>query len=453
MSQGTSLSAESLTQSLYDQFKTFPEHRDPLRVEIPMEDALMSGFAVFSLKIPSLLGFEKWIKENADSSNLKSLYQVSRVPSDTQMRSILDEVSPYNFRKVFGALFMRAQRAKCLERFAFLDGKYLLAVDGSGYFSSEEVRCESCIEKYFEKTGKTSYSHQMLCGSIVHPESKTVIPLCPEPICKQDKKTNDGEKAAMKRFIEKFRQDHPRLPVILIADALHSDSKFIKNLKYFDMDFILSVKPGNNESLFGYVSHWEGLNKLQTYIFEEEFGIKVKKKRIHEFRYANNILLNQQDVNLTVNFIDYWETTQWVDQWGELQETKIHFSWVTSFIVTDENIMQLMRGGRCRWKIENETFNTLKNQGYEFEHNFGHGYKNLSTNFAFLMMLAFLVDQLQEMACKVFQKALKECHDQRKRLWECFKGTYLRTPTIESWEDFWSMVIEPKKWRMVKDTS
>jgi hypothetical protein len=418
-----------------------------------MEDALMSGYAVFSLKFPSLLEFEEQLREATEKSNLKSLYQVSRIPSDTQMRSILDEVNPYNFRKVFTSLFMKAQRAKCLERFAFLDGKCLLTVDGSGYFNSEEVRCDCCIEKYFEKTDKTFYSHQMLCGSIVHPESKTVIALCPEPICKQDKKTNDGEKAAMKRFIEKFRQDHPRLPVILITDALHSDSKFIKNLKYFDIDYILSVKPGNNESLFGYVSQWEGLNSLSTYVYEEEIGIKIKKKRVHEFRYANNILLNQQDVNLTVNFIDYWETTQWVDQWGELQEMKIHFSWITNLPVNNNNIMQLMRGGRCRWKIENETFNTLKNQGYEFEHNFGHGYKNLSTNFAFLMMLAFLIDQLQEMGCKVFQKALQIAHDKRSRLWDYLRATYLRTPTVESWEDFWSMIIEPKRWKMVKDTS
>ena len=60
-----------------------------------------------------------------------------------------------------------------------------------------------------------------------------------------------------------------------------------------------------------------------------------------------------------------------------------------------------MCAGRARWKIENETFNTLKNQGYCFEHNFGHGEKNLSTVFAFLMMLAFLIDQIQQRCCKL----------------------------------------------------
>ena len=66
-----------------------------------------------------------------------------------------------------------------------------------------------------------------------------------------------------------------------------------------------------------------------------------------------------------------------------------------------------MQGGRTRWHIENDTFNTLKNQGYQFDHNFGHGKQNLSVVLAFLMFTAFLIDQIQEFACKHFQAALK----------------------------------------------
>ena len=68
----------------------------------------------------------------------------------------------------------------------------------------------------------------------------------------------------------------------------------------------------------------------------------------------------------------------------------------------------MVRGGRARWKIENETFNTLKNQGYQFGHNFGHGKQNLSTIFVMLMMLAFLVDQTQELCCPLFQAVRQE---------------------------------------------
>ena len=76
----------------------------------------------------------------------------------------------------------------------------------------------------------------------------------------------------------------------------------------------------------------------------------------------------------------------------------------------------VMRGGRARWKIENETFNTLKNQGYHFEHNFGHGRKQLCSVLTLLMMLAFLVDQVQALCDIFFQKARKG--DDLYSLWE-----------------------------------
>ena len=82
-----------------------------------------------------------------------------------------------------------------------------------------------------------------------------------------------------------------------------------------------------------------------------------------------------------------------------------------------------MRGGRARWKIENETFNTLKNQGYNFEHNYGHGEQNLSVVFAMLMMLAFLVDQTQQLCCALFQAVWAKLGSKRL-LWERMRALF-----------------------------
>src|SRR5262245_24200917 len=79
------------------------------------------------------------------------------------------------------------------------------------------------------------------------------------------------------------------------------------------------------------------------------------------------------------------------------------FRWVTDVRVSTRNVYALRRGGRARWKIANETFNTLKNQGYHFEHNYGHGEQNLSVVVATLMRLAFLVDQTQQLCCALFR--------------------------------------------------
>ena len=80
-------------------------------------------------------------------------------------------------------------------------------------------------------------------------------------------------------------------------------------------------------------------------------------------------------------------------------------------------------GGRARWKIENETFNTLKNQGYHFEHNYGHGEQHLSVVFAMLMMLAFLVDQTQQLCCALFQAVWAKLGSKRL-LWERMRALF-----------------------------
>lgn len=436
---------------LHDQFKKAPDHRNPLMIEIPMQDMLMSAFAVFSLKLASLLKLDRLRKDGAEK--LIGLYRIGRVPSDTQMRSVLDEVGHWHLRNCFKKLFSKFQRANLLKQFEFYNRHYLLSVDGSGYFYSDEVHCESCLTKK-DRNGKVSYYHQMLAASIVHPEKATVIPFCPEPIQRQPGETqNDSERSAMDRFVNDFRREHPYLKVILVADALHATSPFVRLLKLNKMSFILSVKPGSHEKLFEGLNKFENLNSSEIFFKEEEIGEKIKKKRIHEFRFKNRVLLNHADLSFGVNFLEYWETTQWVDGKGRLKEKKVHFSWVTDQELTRDNVMQIMRGGRARWKIENETFNTLKNQGYEFEHNFGHGYKHLTNVFAFMMMLAFMFDQLQEIGCKVFQKALKENHSCRSYLWEALQSLYRWAPELQSWSQFIEYVAYKEKWIAKFNTS
>src|SRR5208337_2473210 len=121
------------------------------------------------------------------------------------------------------------------------------------------------------------------------------------------------------------------------------------------------------------------------------------KEMDRSLRFCNGVPLNESNPDELVNVLEYWE----IHPDGKVQ----HFSWITDFLLIPENVWDIMRGGRARWKIENETFNTLKNQGYHLEHNYGHGEQNLSVVLALLMMLAFLVDQVQQLCCPLFQAA------------------------------------------------
>jgi hypothetical protein len=398
------LSADALFRLVRSSFANITDARGE-EVEIPLTDALMSAFAMFSLKLPSLLAFDKQRIEG----NLETIYGIPRAPCDTRMRERLDPVSPESLRPSFTSVFRQLQRGKALEDMVFLDGHYLVALDGTGSFSSPTIHCASCLQKV-HRNGSITYYHQMLGAALIHPDFREVIPLMPEPIIKQDgTEKNDCERNAAKRFIAKLRQDHPHLKFIITEDSLSSNAPHIETLHDHGCHYILGVKEGDHAYLFKQVQAAEEAGRVTSYDrHDRAAGV------VHRFRFVNDMPLNESRSDVRVNFIEYWEVSP-----DKVQ----HFSWVTDFRVNKANVYKLMRGGRARWKIENETFNTLKNQGYNFDHNYGHGEQNLSVVLAVLMMLAFLVDQTQQLCCALF-RAVWEKLGSKRLLWERMRALF-----------------------------
>ena len=307
-----------------------------------------------------------------------------------------------------------------------MNEKYLLSIDGTGFFSSSNIRCENCCKKV-HRSGESTYYHQMVSGVIVHPEKKPVLPVASEPISKQDGQSkNDCERNASARLLKRFRREHPHLGVIVIEDGLSSNAPHIRLLEELNMDYILICKQADHKFLFNFIEGSEKLNAVGHFNIEQE-GID------HNFRYMNQVSLNDSNPDCLVNFIEYKETKK-----GKTRT----WTWVTNIELSEDNLMEIMKGGRARWKIENETFNTLKNLGYNFEHNFGHGHKNLSNNLAILMMVVFLIDQLELLACKLFQAA-KEKTERLSYLWRIMRY-YFDFHIIESWEIFYKAIAVGK---------
>ena len=397
------LSFDPLIRTIHLRAKQLPETRDGAGCSYSVADAVMSAIALFALKDSSLLAFQ----ERCNDVNMKRLFRIQQVPSDTQMREILDPLEPDSLRPLFNDVLRQLQRGKAFESYAFLDGYCLLSMDGSGYYSSKRVHCDSCLQKTNSKTAEITYHHQMLGAAVVHPDHKQVIPLAPEPIIKQDgDNKNDCERNASKRLLQKIRDEHPHWKLIVVEDGLASKAPHFRQLKRLNMRFLLGAKPDDHEHLFEEVSKAETKGRVTTPRWTDD----TKEEVECEIRFAHHLPLNKSNADLLVNFLQYTEYTS--D--GSILK---RFSWVTDLTITSDNARHLVRGGRTRWKIENETFNTLKNQGYQFGHNFGHGKQNLSTIFVMLMMLAFLVDQTQELCCPLFQ-AVRKKRGSRRSLWD-----------------------------------
>ena len=418
-----SLSIENLLKLIRGEMGKIPEHRvGPLDYSLPV--ALMSALAVFSLKYPSLLQFDKNKDKRRIKYNLRTLYGIPRAPCDTTLREILDDVSPEYLRPAFAKIIQTCQTEGVLDEYQFL-GAHLLSVDATGHFGSGTVSCPHCGEKH-HRNGKTEYYHQLLGAAIVHPEKAQVFPLFPESIRKQDGATkNDCESNAAKRLLPAIQLALPGMKFIVLQDAIGADGPNIRMITSLGYSYLITVTAADQVSLYNEVQL--RLGRGQSIEFEEvnEDGIT------RSYRVVNGVPLNKSNPDVLVNLMDYWEVKN--------GEPIYNHQWITDITLTPENVNAVMRAGRARWKVENETFNTLKNLGYNLEHNYGHGKNFLSTVFATLMLLAFLVDQVQEHTCLLFKAARNRFYS-RMALWEEMRGLF-RTFFIKRWEDFWLGII------------
>lgn len=408
----------------------FHKIKDPLlgKTRYTLVDCLLSGLALFGMKYPSLLKFDEdtHAQEGRIRHNLKKLYQVDQAPCDTYFRERLDQVEPHELQRVMNRLIAQLQRSKVLETYRFFDDYLLLSIDGTGYFSSHEVHCESCCVKH-HRDETVTYYHQMLAAVVVHPGIQTVLPLIVEPIVKHDGMSkNDCEHNALKRLLVNLRRAHPHLKLLVTLDGLYADGVIIQLLQEFDIRFIITAKPADLKYLYEFY----GAAKKATFCQQE-------KNVTHRYQWVNQLPLNDTHRNREVNLLCYEESIE--KKGNRIQQ---HFSWITDLYLTEKTVPLIRKGGRARWKVENETFNTLKNQGYQFEHNFGHGKKQLSVVLAYLMFIAFLIDQIQAYCCKYFKAALKQ-RKRLTRLWDQLRGLFLYY-FVDSWADLYTAIIEAK---------
>lgn len=396
------LSFNALQKSVGEVFDQIDDHRQSGKVGFALHDCLMSALAMMFFQDPSLLSFQRRMQDRMQCSNLKSMFGVKSIPSDAVLRKTVDIVDTGKFNPCFAVLFEHLQRGKQLLPYKLESGHYLIALDGSQYFSSEKINCPSCLT-YKGTKSKMRYSHQILQAVMLHPNMRQVVPLAPEPIVRSDgDDKNDCERSAGKRLIGKIRAEHPKLKIMVTCDGLYSNQPFIDVLKAHGMSFVLVAKPTDHKVLFQWVEELEALNGV------EHMQLADPKGRRHHYRWVNQVPLNGTRDADQVNFYEYWLTVD--------QKVTYHNSWVTDQIVSRQNIVELVKAGCARWKIENETFNTLKNQGYHLEHNFGHGQQHLSNNFFVLNLLAFFIHQILELCDRGYQYCRSK-FSSRKEYW------------------------------------
>ena len=349
-----------------------------------MEDIGLSAFTVFYTQCPSFLAAQKAMAESKGQSNAQTLFQIENIPCDNHIRDTLDDVAPEELYPLYDEIVEGLREAGTLSAFQTLGGTTPIALDGTWYFSSQDIHCDQCT-KIEHSHGEITYYHSAITPVIVAPGQKHAIALRPEFIVPQDgHDKQDCETAAAKRWLDKEAARYLaglNHNVTYLGDDLYAHQPFCRRVLLQRSHFIFTCKPDSHTFLYQWIGLLEQGGDLRT------LTTRVKDAKghweDHTYRYANGVPLVEGEGALKVNWCEVTIT-------GKHRKTPYHNAWVTDWKIDDENVAGLVATGRCRWKIENENNNTLKTKGYHLEHNFGHGKKHLSSLLATMNMLALL---------------------------------------------------------------
>ncbi len=366
---------ESLLSELKAVCATFPDARKGRSGNIAMADFGLSAFAMFFMQSASFLSFQRRLERGHGRSNCQSLFGIEKIPSDNYIRDMLDGADPGLlapcFRRTEELLLEPAMR----EAFGRLGGRTLVALDGTEYFCSQKIVCPHCQTRK-RSNGKVEGYHSMLAATVVAPGHSKVVPLAPEFIVRQDgAEKQDCERNAVKRWLDAHGTRLKPLRPVYLADDLFACQSVVERLAAEGDDFIFTCKETSHKALYDFIDGCEF----------ERHEIRVRKGKTHEthrYRFIAQVPVRDGDDAVLVNWIGF----EIFDAKGVV---KYRTALVTSLPVAKDNVADIVACGRARWKIENETFNVLKNHGYELEHNFGHGENYLAMTLAALNMLAF----------------------------------------------------------------
>ncbi len=376
----------TLLTFLEDTVTQFPDKRTGENIRYSMRDVALSAFSVFFTQSPSFLSHQELMQRRKGGNNAKSIFTIRHLPSDGQVRILLDPVEPSALFGVYRRVFSLLEEQGVIESYRGFNNDLLIALDGTWFHSSEKVSCQNCNWQEHDN-GKTTYYHSAITPVVVQPGNNRVICLEPEFIHPQDgHKKQDCENTAGKRWLGGSGLRYVPSGVTILGDDLYCNEPVCEHMLKRGYNFILTCKYTSHKYLAAWIGDCDPKEDLHEQVITHWTG---KKRQYFCYRFANDVPLKDGKDALRVN----WAELAILDVEGNV---KARHAFATNHQITKENVVSLIEAGRARWKIENEHNNTLKTKGYNLEHNFGHGKENLSNLLLTLNLLAFLFHTVLE---------------------------------------------------------
>jgi hypothetical protein len=390
------LSFSKVTEYLSEHWQQLPDFRKPSNnTQYEVKDAALAAYCVFFMQSPSFLAHQRDMHQRKGKDNAIALFDIEKIPSDNQIRKLLDPILPDHFHEDFAWLYQKLADSGQLANFQDYKSNYLVALDGVVFHSSEKIHCSRCTKRQ-DSNGTLHYYHSAILPVMVKPGSKHVLSLAPEFVVPQDgHEKQDCERAAAKRWLAHHHTHYQPHTVTFLGDDLYANQPLCELIvDTYQQNFVFVCKPASHKKLYEWLATLEGAGGLHSRQARHWNG---RHGEIWSYRFVNQVpLRGGQDAQL----VNWLELTITHEETGK----RLYFnSWVTNQLVTVKNVAQLAKVGRTRWKVENENINVLKTKGYNLDHNFGHGTQHLANVFFSLNVMAFLMHTAQYLLDKSYR--------------------------------------------------
>lgn len=363
-----------------------------------MADIGIAAFSVFFMQSPSFLAHQRHLADwhGHGRSNCETLFAMTQIASDNHIRDMLDPVRPEHFYPVFAKTMGALEQGGGLTAFRRLGRHVLIAFDGTEYYRSAKLHCPCCSTRK-RSGGKIEYFHTLMAATLVAPGHSRVVPLEPEFVVPQDgHDKQDCESMAARRWLAAHGARYARLDPVYLGDDLYSRQPICQAVRATGGHFLFVCKPSSHPTIEEYLTGVELPELTQR--------IKHGRQRLtHTYQWLGDVPLRDGADAMTVNWL-------MIEIRNPAGEVTYRNSFITDLPLDRDNVVELAACGRARWKIENESFNTLKTKGYNLEHNFGHGKQNLSAVLATLNLIAFAFHTVAELVDDLWKKARDKAH-------------------------------------------
>jgi hypothetical protein len=411
-------------------FEKVPEVRTGRNTHYGLADVGLGAFSVFHMQEPSFLAYQQHMQEREGRNNAKSLYGIKDIPSDGQIRNLLDAVNPSYLREPFWEIYNLLQDSGHLDDYRSVGRTLLCSLDGTRYFTSDTIHCPNCTVYEHEKG--PSYVHMVVLAVLSAPGHQQVIALEPEFITPQDgHDKQDCEQQAIKRWVSRNAPRFEPWQVTVLTDDLHSHQPLCELLLENKLHFLMTCKPESHSALYEEI---DLLTKVEGAV--QTMSVRRWSGRHHEvstYRWVVQVPLRAGAAALRVNWLELTVVHE------ETGRQLYHNAWITDHELTSQTVVEAAAAGRARWHVENQGINVLKNQGYNFEHNYGHGDQHLSAVLLSLLLLAFLFHTVADFTCSMVH-AIRIALGARRNFFADLRAL-TRYLYFSSWDDMISFMF------------